>query len=124
MCFYMNMSFAEDVMTQSEYAQCQQRKYDLEQVKQQFHQRIQKNQQKKNELIRLEGERLELSEKIDYQSDTSVNHYNQLNEKLNELSKDYKQTIEQFNLDVEQFQKDVTALLSECNNKQYLLEKK
>jgi len=73
----------------------------------------------KNKISQLEQSRNEEYAAIDFHNELSVNKYNQLNNELNQLSKNYTADAEAFNNTVTQYKADAVQLMNKCDNKKF-----
>ena len=86
-----------------------------EQLKEQFSQLT----IRKNKISQLDQSRNEEYADIDFHNELSVNEYNQLNNELNQLSKNYTADTETFNNAVRQYKAGSVQLMNKCDNKKF-----
>ncbi len=121
----VSSSFAEvssdGILTQSELSQCNEREQKLSQTAHQLKEHLKKLQTMKNKMTQLEHERAQEYADIDFQSQASVDEYNQTNNQLNQLSKEYTTEAKTLNASVKQYQADIKKLTADCDDKRYIL---
>jgi len=107
------------ILTESELSQCHDRTKLLAQTAEQLKERLKQLKTLQNNISKLEQDREQGYQEVDFHSQISVDKYNQINKQIKQLSQEYTQDAEHFNKAVKQYNADIDHHVAECDDKKY-----
>ena len=116
-------STSESMLSNDQLAQCREKIKQVDHMETKLNERLRLLESLKINRDKLKQSLEEKRVHIDWQSEDSVNEYNQMNQKFNRLLQDYSSDVENYNSSVKQHKNSFQALKEECGNKHYYQNK-
>ena len=107
-------------LTLEQYQQCQARTQQSNQKAVQLQEQQAELEQLKQRISELTQQRDNLGQALDLHDLQSVDHYNRVNQKLNDTVDMYEQEVNAYNQAVKEYKQEVAALKQECDGRPYI----
>ena len=119
----MSESISESMLSNDQLARCREKIKQVDQMETELNERLRSLESLKINRDKLKQSLEEKRVHVDWQSEASVNEYNQMNQKFNHLIQDYSTDVENYNSSVKQYKNIFQAIKEECGNKHYYQNK-